>query len=229
MSDYSQSQDGIDYDQDYDQRNQDSNNDNRDEKIEFKDKDIVDEADLNNKLIDDLLNKDSDSEDEINYRGKQKESRKKDDDQNSLPDYMFFDFRRGVEKFPPNCEIVDPAKAERLLEKQTSDALEALKSKKKESDESKGENEVTTAVNWSCDTFSDDEGELNNSSDLNNQLQDATFEILNDGSTALIIKPGDRLKLNLNELLEGGDASKESREKKKKKKKKFSKFSGYFI
>eukprot|EP00961_Rhodomonas_salina_P037897 508950-Rhodomonas_salina.4 len=39
----------------------------------------------------------------------------------------------------------------------------------------------------------------------------AKFETLSDGSTALSLQPGDRLKLNLEHLLRGGDARKEER------------------
>jgi hypothetical protein len=46
---------------------------------------------------------------------------------------------------------------------------------------------------------------------------DTTFETLKDGSTALIIRPGYRLKLKLSELLEGGDAQRDKNEKRKKK------------
>jgi hypothetical protein len=56
---------------------------------------------------------------------------------------------------------------------------------------------------------------------------DATFETLNDGSTALVVTPGKRLKLNLASLLEGGDANKERREKEeRRRKKRRSKFLG---
>jgi hypothetical protein len=50
--------------------------------------------------------------------------------------------------------------------------------------------------------------------------KDAVFETLNDGSTAFILEPGKRLKIDLSALLEGGDAKKEEREKKKRKRKK---------
>lgn len=57
--------------------------------------------------------------------------------------------------------------------------------------------------------------------------EDATFETLNDGSTALLVTPGKRLKLNLAPLLEGGDANKEKREKEdRRRKKRRSKFLG---
>ena len=49
-------------------------------------------------------------------------------------------------------------------------------------------------------------------------INESTFEVLNDGSTALVMKPGYRLKLKLSELLEGGDEDKEEREKEKRRK-----------
>ena len=57
--------------------------------------------------------------------------------------------------------------------------------------------------------------------------EDAVFDTLNDGSTALIVPPGRRLKLDLSALLLGGDAKKEQREKEmRKRKKRRSKFLG---
>jgi hypothetical protein len=61
---------------------------------------------------------------------------------------MFFDFRRGASEFPSNVSIIDPTKAEALLEKQTSDVLEALKSKKKEGEDNKGADEEAYALSW---------------------------------------------------------------------------------
>lgn len=59
------------------------------------------------------------------------------------------------------------------------------------------------------------------------QINEATFEVLQDGSTALVMKPGYRLKLKLSELTDGGDAAKEARAKKAAKaKKKAAKKSG---
>ena len=49
---------------------------------------------------------------------------------------------------------------------------------------------------------------------------DAVFETLNDGSTALIVPPGKRLKLDLSAILEGGDARRAEREKRARKRKK---------
>jgi len=57
--------------------------------------------------------------------------------------------------------------------------------------------------------------------------EDATFETLKDGSFALIVPPGKRLKIDLSALLEGGDANKEQREKEaRRRKKRRSKFLG---
>ena len=64
--------------------------------------------------------------------GQRQERKAKKKEENELPDYMFFDFRRGPDSFPSNCTIVDPMNAAEILEKQTSDILEKLKSKKKE-------------------------------------------------------------------------------------------------
>ena len=57
--------------------------------------------------------------------------------------------------------------------------------------------------------------------------EDATFETLKDGSTALIVTPGKRLRLDLSALLEGGDTNKEQREKEaRRRRKRRSKFLG---
>eukprot|EP00957_Ditylum_brightwellii_P193353 14722394-Ditylum_brightwellii.AAC.1 len=43
--------------------------------------------------------------------------------------------------------------------------------------------------------------------------KEAVFETLAEGSTSLIVQPGTRLMLNLEELLKGGDKSKKTWEK----------------
>ena len=77
-----------------------------------------------------------------------RQQRQKKQDDNKFPAYMFFDFRRGASEFPSNVSIIDPAKAEVLLEKQTSEVLEALKSKKKDTDNDKGADDENYTVNW---------------------------------------------------------------------------------
>lgn len=49
---------------------------------------------------------------------------------------------------------------------------------------------------------------------------EAQFETLRDGSTALVLQPGYRLKLSLADIFEGGDAGREARLKKEQKEKK---------
>ena len=59
--------------------------------------------------------------------------------------------------------------------------------------------------------------------------EDAVFETLNDGSTAFVLPPGKRLKIDLSALLDGGDAKKEEREKKKRRRRKrMGKWGGWY-
>ena len=39
-----------------------------------------------------------------------------------MPPYMFFDFRKGADVWPSNVELVDPKRADELLEKATAAA-----------------------------------------------------------------------------------------------------------
>lgn len=115
----------------------------------------------------------------------------------------------GPEKWPENVELVDHKTAEELLEKATLAAEEAAKLKKKDGDDEDGKKD---SVSWTTtDTWTD----VQETKDAPGGLHpDAVFETLKDGSTAFVIKPGFRLKLKLNDLLEGGDATKEERKKK---------------
>lgn len=195
---------------------------------------VIDVANTYGSLAADVLEgEDSDSDEEFNPNKMKASGGKKnrqDENNNKHPDFMFFDFRKGAEGFPLNCEIIDPAKAELLLEKQTADVLEALKSKKKDGDESKGGEAGggdDFAVGWGAALITRDETALSRE-ELDSLLAETTFDVLNDGSTALVMKPGYRLKLRLNDLLEGGDADREEREKKRKnREKKMSKYSGF--
>lgn len=180
---------------------------------------LVDQTKDFSSLTADLFADEEDDDDEDYYfDAKKKDRNRKEKDQDQkVPDFMFFDFRRGAEDFPKNCEIIDPARAEALLEKQTTAAIEAMKAKKKE--DTKGGDEDDWAGWGDAAAAYDDKEELNQE-ELQDHLRDADFEILNDGSTALVMKPGYRLKLHLSELMEGGDAGREEREKNKKMKKK---------
>jgi len=195
-------------------------------------KGIFDETQKFATLAEDLLGADdSDSDEDFDFKGaKGRKAPPKKDDENKLPDYMFFDFRRGPGDFPANCEIIDPIKAEVLLEKQTAQALETLKSKKKDNDDGKGGADAadeSLAVGWGDEMPAAAEETELNLEELETQLREATFEELNDGSMALVMKPGYRLRLTLKDLMDGGDATRAEREKqKKKKKKKMSKYTG---
>ena len=67
----------------------------------------------------------SDSEDVYDHeKEKEKARKRRGEEETEEPAYMFFDFRRGIEKWPTNVEYVDPNRAELLLEKATTDAAE---------------------------------------------------------------------------------------------------------
>ena len=160
----------------------------------------------------------SDEEESYEYGGKDKSKgrqRRGQEEEDKIPDYMFFDFRRGKEFWPTNVEIVDPKRCEDLLAKATAAAEEAAKLKKKENDDDENKKDSGTSVGFSSDYSytaggdDDAEGEENGANH-----PDVSFEVLKDGSTALVIKPGCRLKIKLNDLLNGGDEKKEEREKK---------------
>ncbi len=131
--------------------------------------------------------------------------------------------RRGQSEWPTNAELVDPKKAEDLLEKATRAAEEAAKVKKKDGDEedvdkkksgSSSSSSGSSSVMWDSSSYFADDDAADEVIGGGIAPVDAVFENLKDGSKALILKPGFRLKLKLSELLEGGDALKEERKKK---------------
>ena len=65
----------------------------------------------------------------------------------------------------------------------------------------------------------EDESEEEDANQRPNLAANAPFRTLPDGSHALIIEPGVRLKIDLSDLAKGGDASKEERAKKARQKK----------
>jgi hypothetical protein len=190
-----------------------------------KNSDIVDQTKVFGSLADDVLvDEESDSEDEFEYgkakRGKAKAKGSRDPS-NDVPEYMFFDFRKGPGGFPSNVSIIDPSKAESILEKQTADALEAMKHKEKLKEKKEDDDEIviTKSVTigpvaaedsflegWDTTAAAPAEDSEAPKRELEQQLREAEFEVLNDGSMALIMKPGYRLQLDLSEILEGGDA-----------------------
>jgi hypothetical protein len=202
-------------------------------------------------LLDDVLGAvggiavESDSdEDYEDKKGSKNNRRRRDEGDEPPPPFMLFDFRRGPGAGPSGAELVDPKRCEELLEKATTAAEAAVKTKKKDGEEvdggggkKDGGTGTGTASSYSGGGgggWGATETAVDKSDEGKDVLHpDATFEVLKDGSTALVLQSGYRLKLNLSDLLEGGDATREARlktaEKEKKKKSKYSsEFSGMF-
>lgn len=164
-----------------------------------------------------------------------------DEGKDQVP-YMLFDFRRGADNWPKNCQLVDPKTFEDLVTK-ASKAAEKLAAKSKtkkdgeaKEDEGGGGRGKGISVGWSAaaDSDEEDENEENNNNEKtkneNKKESGATFETLRDGSTALILPAGHCLKLNLADLPEGGDANREERQKRAaKEKKRMSKYASEFV
>lgn len=188
---------------------------------------IVDEVTAYDALSKDITGtEDSGSDDDDDFGKGRRGNKTPEDGEEKQPEYMFFDFRKGAAGFPLNCEIVDANRAQELLEKQTVAAEDALKSKKSEEGDGDGANKSGNKFGPSM-SWGSSRAEEPDNYDNAAQISEATFEVLQDGSTALIMKPGFRLKLKLNDLNEGGDDGREERDKKAAKaKKKKSKFSG---
>ncbi len=181
---------------------------------------------------DDLLGEDEAGSDEDD-RDKGRKKRgfgEEEDDANKLPSYMFFDFRKGADVWPSNVELVDPKRADELLEKATAAAEEAAKKKKKDDDDEGGNKKdsgVGSTHNYSSVAWDSTPDVEEEEEDVFKLHPDATFETLKDGSSALIIKPGFRLRLKLNDIQEGGDEAKVERDRKAaKSKKKAAQYSG---
>ena len=185
---------------------------------------------------------DNASDEEPNYEDKKKKKKKKrgfgfgeEEEKEEEAAYMLFDFRRGEHKWPENVELVDREKAQSLLEKAKEAAVKAAKEKKEqEKKEGEGGSKYSgvsggkgygggNAGSWSSSSQQSsgtENGDSKDSKDSDHAPKDARFEKLKDGSTALIVPAGTRLRLDLREILEGGDAKKEERRKKALKKKK---------
>jgi hypothetical protein len=182
----------------------------------------VDPANEYEKLVDDVLGpEDSDSDGDFDARKKKKDKDRDDEgrgEEEKQPDYMEFDFRKGPKFWPENVELIDPKETDALLEKATLALEEAAKSKKKDKQDEEGK-EKEKEKNAATESTSESKARSKNKTEKKvsrgpyNVPDAAVFETLKDGSTALIIPQGYRLKLNLNELLEGGDAKKEKRRK----------------
>lgn len=191
-------------------------------------------------LIDDVIGKDemSDGEQEYSWSegGSSSDKKKKkpkkgsggfafgEPEEEEAAPYMFFDFRKGKVAWPENVELIDPSKAQELTDKAMQKAEEEAKSKKTKDAEGEDKDKGTSAVDWD-----DDSAFTEKVADFRIVPDDATFECLKDSSTALVIKNGYRLKLNLNNLLDGGDEKKEERKKKAERaKKRKEKYGSYY-
>jgi hypothetical protein len=184
---------------------------------------------------------DDDGYDYKKFKGRRGED-EEEQNQGNEP-FMLFDFRKGKECFPENVDLIDTKRAEELLEKATAAAEEAAKMKKKDGEEEEtkdkktadtGTTSYSSSSAWGESKKADDTAAATSTETENNGIHDAVFETLKDGSTALIIKPGFRLRLRIADLLAGGDEKKEERKKtaekeKKRKDKKKAKSSSYDV
>lgn len=181
-----------------------------------------DHADAFDDFQEDVAGEEDGDSDDDGDKGKNKRRGMYDEeeDSNKPPSYMFFDFRKGSEEWPGCCELVDPKRADDLLEKAAAAAEEAAKKKKKD-DEDEGTNKKDSGVGTSYSSVAwDSAPDVEEEEDVYKLHPDAVFETLKDGSSALVLKPGYRLRLKLNDLQEGGDDAKAERERKAAKSKK---------
>lgn len=162
---------------------------------------------------------DSDSDNEMGKKRKGQKHRDREGEEeqgDQVPPYMLFDFRKGPEHWPKNSELIDPKRYDELLEKATAAAEAAAKSKKKDGEEGEDGKKGDKEKDKDNDAWGEEEKE-----EKRDFLHpDAVFETLRDGSTALVIQAGYRLKLSLGDIFDGGDATREARLKKEAKEKK---------
>ena len=173
-----------------------------------------------NDLIDDILHESDDDSDDGHGMDLRRTKKGDDEGDDKEPKYMFFDFRRGPEHWPDNVELVDPKRADALLEKATTEANARIQLMSDDVDNKGGKAKVDVGgMDSEFDDDSDDEDQ--EESDQKSKLAaNVPFRILPDGSHALVIEPGFRLKLDLSDLSKGGDATKEDRARKARQKKK---------
>lgn len=98
-----------------------------------------------------------------------------------------------------------------MLERQQSLAMETIKCADSVSDGLKSMESSKESSNV-LDSLSES---VTPAEKMQSKLKNAIFEELSDGSVALVMKPGHRLKLSLKELLEGGDEYRDEREKRR--------------
>ena len=184
------------------------------------------------KILGDEDNDEYDPDDLLDRKGPNKKDVLDGEGESKVP-YMLFDFRRGSENWPKNCELVDLKRFDELLEKATAAAELTAKStgdgKKGEDLEKAKDTEVGVTEHGGAKGVQWAEVEKEDKRDFLHP--EAQFETLRDGSTALILQSGYRLKLWLNDIFDGGDANREARLKKealeKKRTSKYTGFGGY--
>ena len=193
-----------------------------------------------------MIGSDSEDDDPFDFDRKKKHRDEDDDEEENVP-YMLFDFRQGSTKWPEGVELVNQERANDLLEKaKEAAAAEAKRMQEKELKDKdgkggdpkggkekgkKGRGTGTGGIGpqlpkgsqnyaeWWLDSPRNAEEEEEPIKDTS-APEGAKFETLNDGSTALLVQPGTRLKLDCSNLLEGGDAKKEERDKAEKRRRK---------
>ena len=163
---------------------------------------------------------------------------KTDDDKNP---YLLLDFRRGKSDWPDGVEVVNEDKYKTLLAKEKEEIAKktAKKEPGKEgiNTTGMGSQDVNAAtvgfsgiygMSWDSiidlsDSDDSDKEEENDGGDggfatyktLDDVRtvapDDAKFELLSDGSTALVLKPGQRLKVELEDLYKNGMETREKR------------------
>jgi len=198
-------------------------------------------------LLDDVLGEESDSDSDSNRfsmfdRDKDKKEELSGD--NTKP-FLLFDFRRGPEKWPEGCTMVDYKTAEKQITQIKEEVANSNKTAKargkdtkmdakddKEKDdpwagalmmgsmESWGSDMEMMRTNWDRERdvgFAEEKKGVEPEVISTKAPEEAKYETLKDGSSALIVPAGTRLKLDLNALTT--DKWKDAGKKKKKPKK----------
>ena len=169
-------------------------------------------------LEDDIIgNDEGDSDDEYDYNEKRGGEGKNEEDDKE-PEYMQFDFRRG--SWPQFAELIDTKTAEEEVEDTVKQLEEIAKLKKNDNDSKSatskefGKSAASYSTNVNGRQSKTQKDALDEKSHLleNRSVELAVFEPVKSGCpTSLIIQPGYRLKLKLNNLLDGGDKKNKKR------------------
>ena len=167
-------------------------------------------------------------------------SQRNNEEEDSKVPHLLLDFRRGKSDWPDGVEVVNEEKYKVLLQSE-KDEIAKKSAKKEPGKEGintqgMGSNDVNAGVGFSgifgmsWDSIMD----LSDSDDSDNEddrdggdggfatyktiddvrvkaPDDANFEMLSDGSTALLLRPGQRLKIELADLYKNGMETREKR------------------